>query len=51
MTASETAKNIHAPTPCVLKKSGIPSKVKVLNKVAAKVKNPRSAPKLESAIK
>ena len=49
--ASETARKIHAPTPCTRKKSGMPSNVNVLNSVAAKVKKPKNAPRFEPAMK
>jgi hypothetical protein len=44
MMASEKVRKIHAPTPFDLEKSGIPSRVNVLNKVAANVINPMTTP-------
>ena len=44
MMVSEKVRKIHAPTPLDLEKSGIPSNVNVLNRVAAKVINPISTP-------
>ena len=49
MAASENARNSQAPTPWILKKSGMPIRVKVLNSVAAKLMNPSRCPILEPA--
>jgi hypothetical protein len=49
MAASEKARNIQAPMPCIRKKSGIPINVKVLKSVAAKLINPRTVPMFEPA--
>jgi hypothetical protein len=47
---SEKAKNIQEPTPCTLEKSGIPMRVKALNKVAEKVIKPKIKPNFEPAM-
>ena len=49
ITPSENARKIKAPTPCVLKKSGIPIMVNVLKSVAAKDINPITRPMFEPA--
>ena len=51
IAVSDTAKKIHVPMPLLLKKSGIPIKVKVLKRVAAKVKIPKTEPTFDPANK